>query len=248
LRDFGDGYLFYYALGTGEYTYQKQVFAFLDISMPAEWRMEQLYLDEMPYPFAMTSEENEDSETQKIVSIYAKVVWGGFTKDIIGHIVPGGKRFDQDSDEPDFEDLDVDHSAKARRFRGQSERARRSRWQSARAGRSRWQSTPVLRYKVEQCGTTEQPLLATSISARGEKLLVSDPIFFNCCAEYVRMTMVANADKVVFREKAMEEAPCDCVCYYPMRGVAGPFEPGTYEVELLDPHGDLILRRDIEIQ
>ncbi len=230
LPKFRNGHLFFYALGTGKYdlTYQKGAFAFLDISMPAHLSMERLYLDKTPYPFAVTWEEDDDGETRKIVSVFAKGDFDGFTQDIIGYITDWKQKFDRDIDDSDVEELDIDHARVA-------------------SGSSR-QSQLLLRYEAEQCGTTEPPLLETSIRASGKKILVTDPIFFNCCAEYVRMTISLEYGVVVFREKAMEEAPCDCVCYYPMQGVAGPFKKGIYEVVLLDPHGELILYRQIEIK
>jgi len=223
-------YLFFYALGTGKYdlTYQKQAFAFLDISMPEHFRMERLYLDKTPYPFAVTWEEGESGEASKIVSVYAKESFESFTQDIIGYIAPGTQLFDGDREDWDVEDQGTGHGSSG--------------------SRSGQPSQLVLRYQAEQCGTTEPSSLETSIRARGKEIIVTDPIFFNCCAEYVRMTILVEGNKVVFREKAMEEAPCDCVCYYPMRGVAGRFRPGTYEVELLDPHGELILGEHIEIE
>jgi len=55
------------------------------------------------------------------------------------------------------------------------------------------------------------------------------------------MTILMNGNRVIFREKAMEKDPCDCNCYYPMKGLAGPFAPGTYQVELIDPYGKILL-------
>ena len=59
---------------------------------------------------------------------------------------------------------------------------------------------------------------------------------------------VVSGDRVIFREKAVEKDPCDCLCYFPMKGVAGPFSPGTYNVELIDPYGRTILEKEIEIE
>ena len=79
-------------------------------------------------------------------------------------------------------------------------------------------------------------------------MLVSDRIVFNCCPEYVRMTILVKDRRVVFQEKAMQEYPCDCICSYPMKGRAGPFAPGTYRVALKNPYGKTLVEKEIEIQ
>jgi hypothetical protein len=104
-----------------------------------------------------------------------------------------------------------------------------------------------LRYSAKQCGTTN-PGIKPDVRAWGRRMIVSDAIYFNCCPEYVRMTILVKGDQVVFRQKAMEKDPCDCMCYYPMKGVAGPFAPGTYHVEMINPYGQTILEKDIEIE
>jgi len=81
----GRNYVYFYALGTGKYspTYQKEAISFLDITMPASFNMDRLYLDKTPHAFAVTTEGNKT-----VVSIYAAAQFGPFTKDIIGLIRP----------------------------------------------------------------------------------------------------------------------------------------------------------------
>ena len=79
-------------------------------------------------------------------------------------------------------------------------------------------------------------------------MIVRDAIRFDCCPEYVRMTILVQGNQVVFREKGIVENPCRCLCYYAMKGIAGPFSPGTYHVELIDTEGNTILEKDVEIQ
>ena len=230
LPEVKNGYLFFYPLGTGKYdaTYQKEAFAFLDIAMPANYRLEKLYMDETPYPYAETWEDAEGDETRKIISIYANEVYGGFTEDIIAFITKWDHLFNHHLHDDDFAEHDNDREAVR--------------------DKNNWPNQLKLQYDVEQCGTTEPPLLETNIKVIGKKIRIADSIYFNCCAEYIRMTMKTDGDKIIFREKAMEEAPCDCICYYPMQGVAGPFQSGSYQVELLDPHGRLILETSIEVK
>jgi hypothetical protein len=214
------GYLYFYALGTGKYyeTYQKEAIAFLDISMPMTYGMSRLFLDNTPHAFAVTREKDDSGNPRRIVSIYATAEFGHFTKDVIGRIVPMIWPNTNTGLEEKME-LTADLPPQIR-----------------------------LRYKVEECGTTEPPGNGHDVFSVGKRMIVTDDIYFNCCAEYVRMTILVDGDSVTFREKAMEEAPCDCICYYPMKGVAGPFMPGIYQVELIDPHGKTVINKEIEIE
>ncbi len=103
-------------------------------------------------------------------------------------------------------------------------------------------------YKVDKCDITYSSVAEPTIVPSGRNMLVKDHIYFNCCPEYIRMTILVNGNQVIFREKAMEEAPCDCYCFFPMEGKAGPFTPGTYHVRLINPYGKTILEKEIEIE
>lgn len=217
----GRNYIYFYALGTGKYyqTYQKEALAFLDISMPRQYNMYRLFLDQTPLPFAVTSERDDSGTFHRIVSIYATAEYGPFTEDIIGHIRrirPVRARSTAHLEEDKEDDANVTPQIK-------------------------------LRYKVNECGTSEPPGIEPNVFPSGRRMIVSDQIYFNCCPEYVRMTILVNGNQVIFQEKAIEEAPCDCICYYPMKGIAGPFSPGTYNVQIKDPHGKKIFEREIVI-
>ena len=256
----GRDYVYFYALGTGKYspTYQKEAISFLDITMPGHYNMHRLYLDKTPHAFAVTTEGKKT-----VVSIYAAAQFGPFTKDIIGLIRPwlvcSDTNYDDKtdlldliyvrnmlgrnpaSDEP-AADADVNGDGRVdildliliRNHLGERAEAVAAEPPQIR-----------LRYNVKQCGSTTPPPGGPDVFAWGNRMAVSDAIRFNCCTEYVRMTILVDGNRVIFREKAMESAPCDCLCYYPMRGIAGPFAPGTYHVELVDPHGVTILEKDV---
>lgn len=215
------GYIYFYALGTGKYhqTYQKEALSFLDISMPIKYNMQRLFLDHTPFAFAETSEKDDSGTIQRIVSISATAQFGPFTKDIIGYIRPRVI-----SRAISFEDKTELEAKLPRQIR--------------------------LSYKVEldECDTTGPSEIRPSVFALGRRMIVTDQIYFNCCPEYIRMTILVNENQVIFREKAMEKAPCDCFCYYPMKGTAGPFAPGTYQVEIINPFGKKILEKEIVIR
>ncbi|NQT21138.1 MAG: hypothetical protein HQ592_15630 [Planctomycetes bacterium] len=267
MRRWGRGWLYFYALGTGKYysTYQKQAISFLDITMPKHLTMSRLSLDNTPHAFAVTCEGDKT-----VVSVYATAQFGPFTKDIIGVVVPWLVRADTNYDGStnildllhvrnhlgsdvsgdEAEDADINGDGDVnildlllvRNHLGE------------RAELVDECPAPMpgpqirLRYRVKQCGTTQPPGIEPDVRPWGRRMIVTDQIHFNCCPEYVRMTILVGGNRVIFREKAIEKDPCDCLCYFPMKGVAGPFSPGTYNVELIDPYGRTILEKEIEIE
>jgi len=265
LRRWHNGWLYFYALGTGKYysTYQKEAISFLDITMPRHLNMARLFLDYTPHPFAFTQEGEKT-----VVSIYAATQFGPFTRDIIGVIYPCFVRADvtysdnvdivdivavrnQLGKQPEYveaESADVNADGQVDLLDLIAVRNRLGQDADAVAAPVETSAPQIrLRYQVKNC-IGGNPSIAPDVQPWNRRMIVTDTICFNCCAEYVRMTILVDGDRVIFREKAVEEAPCDCLCYYPMRGVAGPFAPGVYQVELIDPHGNTILQKEIEIE
>ncbi|MGA1825970.1 MAG: hypothetical protein ACMUIP_15040 [bacterium] len=216
-----NNFIYFYALGTGKYfqTYQKEALAFLDITMPPKYNMHRLFLDWTSLPFAETYERDDMGIYHRVVSICATAQFGPFTHDIIGYIRRGRSESDANVEESDELEADLPLPPQI-----------------------------TLRYAIQECGTTEPPEIKPNVVALGRKIIITDQIFFNCCPEYVRMTILVTENQVIFQEKAMEEAPCDCVCYYPMKGAAGPFAPGTYDVQLINPYGKKILEKELKIK
>ena len=268
MRRWGHGWLYFYALGTGKYsdTYQKEAISFLDITMPKHLTMSRLFLDRDPHAFAVTQ---EDGKT--VVSIHASAGFGPFRRDIIGMIHPWRIRADvnyddqtdvldliyvrnqlgKDVSDEGSEDADVNGDGKINildMIAVRNSLDEEPKFDTADACPiSIFVPQIKLRYRVKSCGTTD-PGIKPEVYAWGRRMIVKDAIHFNCCPEYVRMTILVQGNNVVFREKGMVEDPCRCMCYYPMKGVAGPFSPGTYQVELIDTEGKTILKKEVEIR
>jgi len=273
----GCSYVYFYALGCGKQYpvpdvadadaappddvpfYRRGVTSFLDITMPLSLNVARMSLDYTPHPFAVTREGDKT-----VVSFYAKTEFGPFKRDLIAIIRPwwiaADVNYDDSTDildliavrnklgsdlsDEESEDADINGDGKinvldliaVRDHIGEKAEVDLALPRQIR-----------LRYKVKECGTTQPPGIKPDVIARGRRMIVTDQIYFNCCPEYVRMAILVDGDAVVFREKAMEEAPCDCNCYYPMRGIAGPFAPGVYRVKILNPYGKVILEKEVEI-
>ena len=267
----GRDYIYFYALGTGKYysTYQKQAISFLDISMPVQYNMLRLFLDKTPHAFATTTELDQQGRKRTIVSVYAAAQFGPFTRDIIGQIRPwyvaADVNYDDRTDILDLikvrnalgRDPASDAAAENADVNGDGKvnvldliALRNHLGEKLDTAADAAASLPPqirLRYTVKQCGSTQPSGIAPDVVAWGNKMLVTDDIPFNCCKEYIRMTILVSGNEVLFREKGMESAPCDCFCRFAMKGVAGPFAPGTYHVQLMDPYGKIVADKQVVI-
>jgi hypothetical protein len=123
-------------------------------------------------------------------------------------------------------------------------------------GRAEAENPPpiVFRYKVGTgCTGLPNPTNEPVIEVQSRNLVVSHSIFYNCCPKFIRMCINVQEPsaipegQITFHEKGSEEAPCDCICYFPMKGIAGPFPPGLYHVEYYDTYGEKLLDKWLSI-
>jgi|GEM_PF-5009146 len=251
--------------GDGEPPFYKTgVTSYLDITMPKNYNCTRMFLDYQMQPFAVTIEDG-----RTVVSFHAKKSDGPFERDLIAFIRPfcltADVNFDDKVDVLDLisvrnllgtsvsdeasEDADVNGDGtvnildliKLRNNLGDKPKLDDAALEAALPPQIR------LRYKVHQCGSSSPYGIVPDIRAVGRRMYINDQIYFNCCPEYVRMTIRVEGNLVEFKEKCQEEAPCDCLCYYPMKGVAGPFAPGKYKARLLGPHNEVIVEKEIII-
>jgi len=96
---------------------------------------------------------------------------------------------------------------------------------------------PGMTYMVGECDSvsespTENPLRFT-VKAEGYFIDFEDLIFANCCIEEgFRLDMMVEGTLVTLSETELSEGLCDCLCNYPTTARIGPFEPGTYTVQV----------------
>ena len=263
----GRDFVYFYALGSGKdqddvahgTVYPIGLTSFLDIRMPANLNVVKMSLDYTMQPFAVTQEKGKT-----VVSFYGKSLVGSFKNDLIAIIRPWCMTADVNyDDKTDLLDLIKvrnalgsgvsDEASEAADVNGdgvvnvldliavRNHMGERIQADAACPPQIR------LRYTVKQCGTTVPSTGKPVVFASGRSMVVADDIYFNCCPEYVRMTIMVERNTVIFREKAMEKDPCKCMCYYPMKGVAGPFAPGTYKAVIINPYGRVIYENEIVI-
>ncbi|MEN6307613.1 MAG: GLUG motif-containing protein [Anaerohalosphaeraceae bacterium] len=96
---------------------------------------------------------------------------------------------------------------------------------------------PSMTYKVGECDTGSvlsagNPLRFT-VKVDGRFIDFEDLIFANCCIEKgIRLEMMVEGRVITLTETELSEGICNCVCNYPTTARMGPFEPGTYTVQV----------------
>ena len=100
---------------------------------------------------------------------------------------------------------------------------------------------PGITYEVEECIPTEPALSAAeesseirfTVTVEGNNIHFEDLITANCCADEIELLMTVEEDLITINEiEHTQMPPCPCLCDYPITATLGPFEPGTYTLEV----------------
>lgn len=70
------------------------------------------------------------------------------------------------------------------------------------------------------------------VEVQGRYVYFEDRVPANCCAERMELVMDLEGRTIHLLELEIPDAPCDCICAYPVRALLGPFEPGAYTLEV----------------
>jgi parallel beta-helix repeat protein len=92
------------------------------------------------------------------------------------------------------------------------------------------QNTPL--YQTEETRFT--------VTAEGRRIHFEDMMVANCCAQYLWLEMEVIDNLIIIYEHEYTPSPCYCICNYPVDARIGPFEEGTYTVEVYEDFGGFI--------
>jgi parallel beta-helix repeat protein/predicted outer membrane repeat protein len=104
---------------------------------------------------------------------------------------------------------------------------------------------PGISYQVEDCnmeGGENQQSAADSNDTRfsvwveGSYIHFEDLMYANCCPDELGLEKEINGNQITLYEIGYGGL-CDCMCYFPITATLGPFEDGTYTVEVIDNYG-----------
>jgi hypothetical protein len=102
---------------------------------------------------------------------------------------------------------------------------------------------PGITYEVEECIPTEFALSAAgeseptrfTVTVEGSNIHFEDLITANCCADEIELLMTVEDDLITIYEiEHTPMPPCPCICDYPITATLGPFQPGSYTLDVYD--------------
>jgi len=99
----------------------------------------------------------------------------------------------------------------------------------------------IITYNVEDCDrgggatATQSPAtldLRFSVEVDGSYINFKDMINANCCLDKIELTMTLNGSLIKILETEYLTTPCFCLCDFPTTARLGPFDEGTYALEV----------------
>ncbi len=99
---------------------------------------------------------------------------------------------------------------------------------------------PGITYQIEDCNQGASGLFAAgdspptrfSVTVEGSYINFEDMMLANCCPDELELQMVVEDNLITIYEIEHLTMPCRCICNYPITATLGPFEPGTYTLEV----------------
>jgi len=73
-----------------------------------------------------------------------------------------------------------------------------------------------------------------TVTVKGRHIYFEDMMRANCCPEELEVQMTMEADLITIYEieRFFTRVPCPCMCDFPITATLGPFEPGSYTLEV----------------
>jgi predicted outer membrane repeat protein len=101
---------------------------------------------------------------------------------------------------------------------------------------------PTIVYQIEDCNTeasgvfsAEPPdLIRFTVTVEGLYIHFRDMMVANCCPDELGLEMTVEDNLITIYETEYTPGGCFCICDYPVTATLGPFEPGTYTLEVYE--------------
>ncbi len=106
-------------------------------------------------------------------------------------------------------------------------------------------SEPGMTFQIDDCDMEEGLSLPMSeepnqprfsVWVEGRYIHFEDLMYANCCPDELGLDKEINGKQITLYEIGYG-GMCDCMCYFPITATLGPFEDGTYTVEVFDNYG-----------
>ncbi|MHC4664444.1 MAG: hypothetical protein ACYS9T_00625 [Planctomycetota bacterium] len=107
---------------------------------------------------------------------------------------------------------------------------------------------PGMTYQIGGCSSQALGLSTAGLSEQarftvtvdGQYIHFEDTMVANCCPEELGLEMTVEGELITIYETELTTMPCGCICDYPVSATLGPFEPGTYTLEVYEDWGGFI--------
>jgi hypothetical protein len=107
---------------------------------------------------------------------------------------------------------------------------------------------PGITYQIEMCDPNSFRSLATepatetrfSVIVEGSYIHFKDMMVANCCPDKLGLEMTVENNLITILETEYTPGGCYCICDYPVTATLGPFEAGTYTLEVYEDWGGFI--------
>jgi len=103
-------------------------------------------------------------------------------------------------------------------------------------------------YQIKDCDPNSFRSLATeqaietrfTVTVEGRYIHFEDMMVANCCTDELGLEMTVEEKLITIYEIEYIPGVCFCICDYPVTATLGPFEPGTYTLEVYEDYGGFI--------
>jgi hypothetical protein len=104
---------------------------------------------------------------------------------------------------------------------------------------------PGMIYHIDDCNmepgqlstvVSEPNEVRFSVRVQGRYIHFEDLMYANCCPDELGLEWEINGNQITLYEIGYG-GMCDCMCYFPITATLGPFQDGTYTVEVFDNYG-----------
>ncbi len=102
---------------------------------------------------------------------------------------------------------------------------------------------PSMTYEIGDCIPVELGSFAEeetgetrfTVTVEGQYILFEDMMQANCCPEELELLMTADDDLITIYEiEHLIGVPCPCLCDFPITATLGPFQPGSYTLDVYE--------------
>jgi hypothetical protein len=105
---------------------------------------------------------------------------------------------------------------------------------------------PRIEYEITPCNIGGSSAAEQSretrftVTVQGRYILFEDMMVANCCPDELWLEITVEDNLITIYENEYTPMGCWCICDYPVTATLGPFEPGTYTLEVYEDWGGFI--------